>query len=69
VDQELLAAFVPTQIALRERRAVVRRVGLAADEEDRAVGTLGAEGLRAARRRYPTPDDQEVDLALGHDAQ
>ena len=62
----VLARLLALQVALRERRAVVGRVGLAADEQDRALAALLAQPARAVRRREAAADEQEVDAAVGH---
>jgi len=43
-----------------------RRVRLAADEENGAVGALGAQRFGAARGGDPATHDQEVDLTVRH---
>ena len=66
VDVGVLALRLAAQVLLRERRALVRRLGLAADEQDRAVGALLAQLRRAVGGGQPAADDQEVDVAIGH---
>ena len=45
---------------------VVGRVGLAADEQDLAVGALLAQVARAVAGRDAAADQQVLDRALGH---
>src|SRR6185312_6263696 len=52
--------------ALRAVGTVVRRVGLAADEQDRAVGALLAQPARAVRGGEAASDQQVVDVSVGH---
>ncbi len=62
--EEGLAALLDTaQVALGAVRPVVWRVGLAADEQHRAVGALLAQPARAVRAREPSSDQQVVHLA------
>ena len=65
-EQRLLAALFAPQIPLRALRAVIRRVGLAADEQDLAAGAFLAQPARAVRARQSAADQQVVDLSRGH---
>lgn len=62
-DQHLLARLVAAQVTLRDRRAVVGRVELAADDRDRALRAAGAQRAGTGRRRDPAADEQMVDAS------
>src|SRR5207248_8412550 len=62
----LLARLLPRQVLLRERRAVVRRVGLPRDHQDRPLGSLLPERPRTVPARDPATHYQELDRALRH---
>ena len=65
-EQHLVALLLALEVALRERRAVVGRVRLAAHEQDRALAALLAEPARAVRGGQPAADQQMVYLASRH---
>ena len=67
-EQRLLAALFPAQIPLRALRPVIRRVRLAADEQDLALRAFLAQRQRAVRARQAAADQQVVDLSVGHPA-
>ena len=66
MQQALLARLLALEVALRAGRAVVGRVELAADEEDRAVEALVAQRLSGGRRGDSAAYEQDVDDAIGH---
>ena len=53
------------EVALGQRRAVVRRLGFAADQQDRAVAVL-AQVAGAVARGEASADQQMVNVAVGH---
>src|SRR6202042_3144562 len=60
------AALFASEIALRALRPVVRRVGLAADEQHLPLGAFLSQPPRAVRARQSAADQQVVDLAVSH---
>ena len=65
-EQRLLAGLLAAEVALGAVRAVVRRVELAPDEQDLALGAFLAQPARAVGRGKAAADEQVVDLAGGH---
>ena len=57
---------VAAQVLLRQGRAVVGRLRLPADEQDRALGAELAELRSAVGGGDASADEQVVDLAIGH---
>ena len=57
-EQRLLARLLALQVPLRARRPVVGEVGLAADQQDRAVGARLAQPARAVAGREPAADQR-----------
>src|SRR5207248_7676944 len=62
----ILAPGLAAQVVLRERRALVRRVRLPADQQDRPVGALLAQRPGAAGGRNAAAYQQVVDPAVPH---
>ena len=65
-EQHVLARFLPAQVLLGQRRPVVGRIGLAAHQEDVALGPLLAQVARAVAGCDAAADQQELDRALRH---
>jgi hypothetical protein len=65
-EQDLLARLFALEVALGQRRSVVRRVELASHEQYGAVGALLAQPARAVGGRQAATDDQVIYLAAGH---
>ena len=65
-EQHLLLRLLAAQVALRQRRAVVGRIELAADQEHAPVGALLAQPAGAVGRGQAATDEQVIDLAAGH---
>ena len=66
MEQAGVAVLRPGQVALRRRRALVRRVGLAADEQH-AVGEAAlVQRLGAGGAGRAAADDQRADAAVSH---
>ena len=65
-EQRVLARLLALQVALRQRRPVVGRVELAADQQHRPVAALLAQPARAVGGGQAAADQQVVDLAAGH---
>src|SRR5262249_40958077 len=64
--QGLLSGLFAAQVALRAVRAVVRRVGLASDQQQLALGALLTQPARAVRRGQAAADQKIIDLAGSH---
>src|SRR6185312_5352183 len=65
-EVRVLARVLALEVLLRARRAVVRRVGLAADEQDVALAAGLAQPARAVRARHATADQQMRDVTIRH---
>ena len=66
VDERRRPVLAAAQVALRQRRAVVGRVHLAGDEDDRAVEAAGAQLRGGVRGGDAAADQQDVRLRLAH---
>src|SRR5438874_6658391 len=68
-EERVLAGLLALHEALRQGRPVVRRIGLAAHQQDRAVWTaLLAQPARAVGSGKSPADQQVVDGTVGHQA-
>jgi hypothetical protein len=65
LEPRVLARRPPRQILLRQRRPIVGRVLLAANDHDRPVGPLGPQRLGAGGSGHAAADQQVVDVACG----
>ena len=61
-----LGAVLAAQVLLGGRRAVVGRMRLAPDEQDRAVEALLAQRVRGGRRGDASADEEDVDRPVRH---
>src|SRR6185312_10398457 len=66
MDEGVLLGLAPLEVALRRRRAVVRRIELAPGEQDRAVEALLAQRGGGHRRGDAAADEQDVGVAVRH---
>ncbi len=65
-EQDVLARLLALQVALRQRRPVVGRVELAADQQHRSLAALLAQPAGAVGGGESAADQQVVDLAASH---
>ena len=66
-EQGVLARLVALEVALRARRAVVRQVGLAPDQEDRPVGAGLAQPAGAVAGGETASDERIANVPISHD--
>ena len=66
VEQAGVAVLLAGEVLLRARRPLVRRIGLAADQQDALAEPALVQRLRARRRSRPAADDQRADVPVSH---
>ena len=66
MDEGAVRLVLAAQVLLRRRRAVVGRMRLAPDEQDRALEALFAQRVRRHRRGDAATDEQDVNRPVRH---
>ena len=66
LHERVTAALGALEVALGQRWAVIRRVGLAPDEQNRPVGAGAAQPAGAVAGGDAAADEQVIDVSVGH---